>query len=72
MASALWFVALGLAVLLLCLCAYHVGRHRGLLRARAIVHATGTHPPALGPMPPDRAWVACCERLQRLFDEVPP
>lgn len=73
-ASVLWSVAV-MVVLVACLLvvgltAYGLGRHRGLLRAQAIVQATAMHPPPIGPMPPERAWVACCERLSRLLSKA--
>lgn len=50
--------------------AYGLGRHRGLLRARSIVQATAMRPPTLGSMPPERAWVSCCERIAHLLEDA--
>lgn len=49
---------------------YYLGRHRGLLRARAVVEHAHSQPPTLGPMPPERAWALCCERLARMLEKA--
>ncbi len=74
MISGLWYIVAAVVVVLASLLwavarAYHLGRERGLLRARAILTAVATRPSRLGPMPPERAWALCCEKIQRLLDE---
>lgn len=49
--------------------AYCLGHAHGLRRARAIVHAVSGHAGRLAPMPPEKAWVLCGDKIVEALDK---
>ena len=49
--------------------AYCLGHAHGLRRAKAIAYAVSGHSGRLGPMPPEKAWVLCGDKIVAAMDK---